>query len=76
MYLISKEDGSVRRTSVRYYVHDRLAHVANELRNNSYINPRYWVMDRETGLRVDEFTTKAIASATAADLNREAKKNA
>jgi hypothetical protein len=46
----------------RYYVHDRGATQSSQLTNFSFINPRYWVMDRETGLAVDELTTKKEAT--------------
>jgi hypothetical protein len=54
-------------TESRYWVFDRKV---GPLSQFSAINPRYWVMDRRTGQIVDEFSTKAPATATARDLNR------
>ena len=50
----------------RFYVHDR---AVGPLDRFSAINPRYWVIDRTTGLAVDEFTSKRAATETARDYN-------
>ena len=52
----------------RFYVHDRKV---GDLTVISAINPRFWVIDRTTGKMVDEFVSKAAATGTARDLNRE-----
>jgi hypothetical protein len=55
--------------NARYYVHDRGAGQARELRSFSAVNPRYLVIDRETGRDVDAFTTKRSAEAEARVMN-------
>lgn len=56
----------------RYEVIDTQANVASDLRRKStFVNPRYQIRNTKTGEIVDEFRTKAPATALARDLSRE-----
>ncbi len=57
----------------RYYVRDRAEGQVAGLTDFSYTDPRYFVMDRETGRDVDAFTTKVSARGTAKMMNAEVK---
>lgn len=52
-------------TESRFYVFDRGATQTRELHRFSAVNPRYWVLDRTTGLSVDECQTKRGAADSA-----------
>lgn len=59
---------------MRYEVIDTQATVASDLRSKSTsVNPRYQIRNVKTGAIVDEFSTKASATADCRALNREAK---
>jgi dsRNA-specific ribonuclease len=55
----------------RYRVHDTQRLVAESLRRNSAITPRYRIVDKTTGSSVDEYTTRSTAQYICADMNRE-----
>lgn len=53
---------SATKTEARYYVFDRKV---SDLTKFSAVNPRYWVIDRTTNLRIDELSSKKAAQMSA-----------
>jgi hypothetical protein len=56
-----------------YWVADRKQ---GPLTTFSAINPRYWVIERATNSKVDEYTSKKAADLHARELNRAAEARA
>lgn len=57
----------------RYRIHDAQEHISSMLRpKNTWLNPRYFIVDNETNQIVDESTSKRALQLTLRLMNSEA----